>query len=65
MEKIEEDKNESEFCSCEKSSGVYTETNDFARRDVCIDCDKPIEDSLVPLNHYDGEDHDLDITDLI
>lgn len=47
------------FCRCEKSSRVYTESNDFAHWDVCSDCGNPIEDTYEYLNHYDGEDHDF------
>ena len=46
-----------EFCSCEKSSSVYSESDDFGCWDVCNDCKKPIEDSYEYFNHYDGEDH--------
>lgn len=46
-----------EYCTCEDSKGVHTETNDFYQWDVCEICGKPIEDSVQGLNHYDGEDH--------
>lgn len=49
--------NEQEFCKCEHTSSVYSENNDWNRWDMCSDCEKPIEGTYEPLNHFDGEDH--------
>lgn len=58
-ELIEINTNE-EFCKCDNISGLYsdTETSDFGYWDVCLTCDKKIEDGFHYYNHYDGEDHD-------
>lgn len=57
--------NEIEFCTCGRYDKVYAGIDDFARWDICYYCDKPKEDTLIYFNHYDGEEHDLDITDLV
>lgn len=48
---------ENDFCQCEHCSSIYTNFNDWYEWDVCSDCEKPIENSLRELNHYDGDDH--------
>jgi len=45
------------YCKCEHTSSVHTENNDFAFWNVCDDCGKPIEDTYLYFNHYDGEYH--------
>ena len=49
-----------EYCKCEKSSSVYSESDDFGCWSVCSDCKKVVEDSYTYFNHYDGEDHIVD-----
>lgn len=51
---------ETEYCSCQDIQSVHTETDDFYQWDVCDKCNKPIEDSMQSLNHYDGEDHTIE-----
>ncbi|WP_226677227.1 hypothetical protein [Mesobacillus jeotgali] len=47
------DKNE--YCSCVKSSSVYTENGDFGFWLYCSDCNKKIEDSF---EYYEPAAHD-------
>lgn len=37
---------EQEYCKCENSSSVYSESNELGFWDVCTDCGKVIEDSF-------------------
>lgn len=46
-----------EYCTCKRSSSLYTNTLEWGEQDMCSDCDKPIEDGFRYYNHYDGEDH--------
>ncbi|WP_185966659.1 hypothetical protein [Clostridium sp. HBUAS56017] len=50
---------ESEYCECKKSSSVYNaeDSKGFGSWDVCSDCNKRLESSYIPYDHYDGEDH--------
>ena len=44
-----------EYCQCENSSGVYTETSDFGYWDVCCDCNKVVDGS------YELYTEDIDV----
>lgn len=50
-----------EFCQCEHPSSVTSGIGDFCFWLVCCDCYKPIEDSFEYYNHYDGEDHAINL----
>lgn len=39
-----------DFCKCEKSSSLHTDTNDWYQFDICNDCGKVIEDGVRPIN---------------
>lgn len=50
---------ESEYCSCNMDKGITIGfESDWGYWDVCISCDKKLEDGFHYYNHYDGEDHD-------
>ncbi len=57
-DKLNSIKDIDDFCKCKNSSGVYTNTGSWGHWDICLDCNKVIEDSFSYYNHYDGEDHD-------
>ncbi len=44
-----------EFCKCEQTSSVHTETNDIGQWDVCNICNKPMEDSFEYFNQCDED----------
>jgi hypothetical protein len=46
-----------EYCTCNKRSSIYGDSDDWGCWDVCVNCNKPIEGSYTYFNHYDGEDH--------
>lgn len=46
-----------DYCTCDHSSSISSEFNDWYECDICNDCGKIIEDSFRELNYYDGEDH--------
>lgn len=39
-----------DYCTCKKSSGVHTETDDWYQYDICNDCNKVLEDGIRPLD---------------
>lgn len=45
-----------DYCQCEKSSSVYSDTDNWGCWDVCSDCGKVIEDSYA----YDSEYQSID-----
>lgn len=51
---------ESEYCSCERDAGIYSNTDidEFGYWDMCSKCNKKIEDGFHYYNHFDGQDHD-------
>jgi len=46
-----------DYCNCKGVNTVTTDFDDWYEFDICCSCGKVIEDSIKPLNHYDGEDH--------
>lgn len=54
------EKRKKEYCTCEQVTGSSTQMDDFGYWEVCNICGKPIEESYVYFNHYDGEDQDYD-----
>lgn len=46
-----------EYCKCEEVKSVTTEFDDFGNEwDVCMECEKPIEDSYVQNPEFDDFD---------
>lgn len=35
-----------DYCKCDKSSGVHTETDEWYQYDICNDCGKVLEDGI-------------------
>ena len=50
-----------DYCMCQNCSAITSHEDEFGYWDVCCDCGKPIEDGFHYYNHYDGEDHDVDL----
>jgi len=48
---------EKDFCKCKNIGKITSSFDDWYEYDICCNCGKIIEDSIRPLNHYDGEDH--------
>ena len=46
-----------EFCTCPDCKSVSSQSNDFGYWYVCNNCNKPIDETFVYFNHFDGEDH--------
>jgi hypothetical protein len=45
-----------DYCQCENSSSVYSETNDWGYWNVCSDCNKAIEDSYTYFTEDQSDD---------
>ena len=61
MDLMEKEYEKADYCRCQKCSSVSTEDTGFGFWLVCCDCGKRIEDSFEYYNHYDGEDHIVDV----
>ena len=46
-----------DYCNCKGVNAVTTDFDSWYEFDRCCSCGKVIEDSIKPLDHYDGEDH--------
>ncbi len=47
------DKKNVEYCTCGNEDGVYCRTNDWGRWEMCVKCDRPVEDSFYYHNELD------------
>ena len=58
---MENKSKQNDFCHCKSSHAVTTEQTMFGFWAICCACGKRIEDSFEYYNHYDGEDHVVDL----